>query len=166
MKTQTKILASALCLCAMSVATAAEFEDKAQVVRVVPQMQQYAQPRQECRTVMVPVAQQPARSPTGAIVGGLAGGLLGSTVGRGTGRVAATAVGAVGGAVVGDQLANQNNQPVTTQQPVQECRTVETTESRPAGYEVTYRYRGKTFVSVLPYSPGRTIPVRVSVDPM
>jgi len=165
MKMQTKIIASLLCLSAVPFATAADFEDNARVVSVTPQMQQYNQPRQECRTVMVPVAQQ-ERSPAGAIIGGIAGGLLGNTIGRGSGRSAATAVGVVGGAVVGDQLGNQNNTTIVGERPVQECRTVDGYESRPAGYEVTYTYRGQTFVSVLPYNPGKQVRVRVSVNPM
>ena len=165
MKTQTKIIASVLCLCAMPLAGAADFEDTARVVKVVPQMQQYSQPRQECRTVMVPVAQK-AHDPSGAIVGGILGGVLGHQIGRGGGRAVATGVGVVGGAVVGDQIANQNNPTVVSERPVQECRTVDAVESRAVGYEVTYTYRGQTFVSVLPYSPGKTVPVRVSVNPM
>ena len=165
MKMQTRIIASILCLCAVPFAFAGDFDDTARVVRVVPQMQQFSQPRQECRTVMVPVAQQ-EHTPAGAIVGGIVGGLLGNTVGRGSGRGAATAVGVVGGAVVGDQLANQNAGTVVGERPVQECRMVEGGESRPVGYEVTYTYRGRTFVSILPYSPGKTVPVRVSVNPM
>lgn len=165
MKIQTKIIASLLCLGAVPFATAADFEDSARVVRVTPQMQQYNQPRQECRTVMVPVAQQ-ERSPAGAIIGGIAGGLLGNTIGRGSGRGAATAVGVVGGAVVGDQIANQNTPTVVGERPVQECRTVDGYESRAVGYEVTYTYHGQTFISVLPYDPGRNVRVRVSVNPM
>ena len=165
MKMQTRIIASVLALCAVPFAVAGDFEDTARVVRVVPQMQQQSQPRQECRTVMVPVAER-TRDPGGAIVGGIIGGVLGHQIGRGSGRGAATAVGVVGGAVVGDQIANQNNPTVVTERPVQECRTVEVMESHPIGYEVTYSYRGQTFVSVLPYSPGQTIPVRVSVNPM
>ena len=165
MKTQTKIIAALICASALPFAQAADFEDAARVVRVVPQMQQVSQPRQECRTVMVPVAQQ-ERSPAGAVVGGIIGGVLGHQVGRGSGRAVATAVGAVGGAVVGDQIANQNNPTVVSERPVQECRTVDTVESRPVGYEVTYTYRGQTFISVLPYSPGKQLRVRVSVNPM
>ena len=165
MKMQTRIIASLLCLSAVPFAAAGEYEDSARVVSVVPQMQQYSQPRQECRTVMVPVAQQ-ERSPAGAIVGGIAGGLLGNTIGRGSGRGAATAVGVVGGAIVGDQIANQNNPTVVGERAVQECRTVDGVESRAIGYEVTYTYQGKTFVSVLPYDPGRRVRVRVSVNPM
>ena len=85
MKFQKTFIASLLCLSAVPFANAAEFEDFARVVSVTPQMQQYSQPRQECRTVMVPVAQQ-ARDPSGAIVGGIIGGVLGNQIGRGSGR--------------------------------------------------------------------------------
>ena len=145
MKMQSKVIVSLACACVIPFAAAADFDDTARVVRAVPHMQQVSHPRQECRTVMVPTAQQP-RTPAGAIVGGIAG--------------------AVGGAIVGDQIANQNNPTVVTEQPVQECRTVEVMESRPAGYEVTYVYRGKSFTTILPYAPGPSIPVRVNVQPL
>jgi len=165
MKIQTKIIVSLLCLSAVPFVAAADFEDNARVVSVTPQMQQYSQPRQECRTVMVPVA-QPQSSGAGAIIGGIAGGVLGHQIGRGSGRSAATVVGAVGGAVVGNQIEAQNTPPAVGERPVQECRTVDVMESRPSGYEVTYTYRGQTFVSVLPYDPGKNVRVRVSVNPM
>ena len=165
MKFQKTFIASLLCLSAVPFANAAEFEDFARVVSVTPQMQQYSQPRQECRTVMVPVAQQ-ARDPSGAIVGGIIGGVLGNQIGRGSGRGAATAVGVVGVAVVGDQIANQNNPTVVGERPVQECRTVEGVSSRAVAFEVTYTYHGQTFTSVLPYDPGKRVKVRVAVNPL
>ena len=165
MKMQTKIIASLACACVIPFAAAADFDDTARVIRAVPHMQQVSHPRQECRTVMVPTAQQ-TRTPAGAIVGGIAGGVVGHQFGKGSGKAAATIAGAVGGAIVGDQIANQNNPTVVTEQPVQECRTVEVMESRPAGYEVTYVYRGKSFTTILPYAPGPSIPVRVNVQPL
>ncbi len=165
MKAQNTIIASLICACAFPYAVAGEFDDTARVVRSVPYMQPMSHPRQECRTVMVPTAQQ-AHNPAGAIVGGVAGGVVGHQFGKGSGKAVATVAGVVGGALVGDQLANQNNPTVVTERPVQECRTVEVMGSRPAGYEVTYVYRGKSFTTILPYAPGPSIPVRVSIQPL
>lgn len=164
MKVQYKIIAALMCVTALPFATAADFDDTARVVRSVPHMQEVSHPQEECRTVRVPTAQQ-TRTPAGAIIGGVAGGVLGHQVGKGSGKTVATIAGAVGGAMVGDHLANQNNPVVTGERQVRECRTVEITESRPAGYEVTYLYRGKSFTTMLPYEPGDTIPVRVSIRP-
>ena len=165
MKMPSRIIAALVCAGALPYALAADFDDTARVVRAVPHMQQVSHPRQECRTVMVPTAHQ-ARNPAGAIVGGVAGGVVGHQFGKGSGKAVATVAGVVGGALVGDHLANQNTPTVVTEHPVQECRTVEVMESRPAGYEVTYVYRGKSFTTILPYAPGDTLPVRVNVQPM
>lgn len=100
------------------------------------------------------------RSATGAVVGGVAGAVLGSQVGGGTGNKAATAVGGIAGAVIGDRVANPD-QPRTEQ--VERCRQVETSREVIKGYNVTYRYNGKDVTTTLPYQPGSTIRVGVSV---
>ena len=164
MKVLHKILFAIVSVSFLPWASAADFEDTARVIRAVPHMQQVVQPRQECQTVMVPSVQS-TRTPAGTIIGGLAGGLLGHQVGKGSGKTAATIAGAVGGALVGDHLANQHATVFAGEQAVRECRIVNVVESRPAGYEVTYTYRGKNFMTILPYEPGSTIPVRVNVHP-
>lgn len=99
-------------------------------------------------------------SATGAIVGGVAGAVLGSQIGGGTGNKAATAAGGIIGAVVGDRVAN-TDQPRTEQ--VERCRQVETSREVIKGYNVTYRYNGREATTTLPYQPGPTIQVGVSV---
>lgn len=99
------------------------------------------------------------RSMTGAVVGGAAGGLLGNQVGQGSGRTAATAAGAIGGAVVGDRVDNRQ---AATNQPGQNCRTVETSRDIVRGYTVVYRYNGREGRTTLPYNPGDTIRVGVT----
>ena len=172
MNMQAKLLISALSLAALPLAQAAEFEDFGRVVRVQPRVEQFRQPRQDCRTeyVQVPVQQyQQQRSSGGSIVGGIAGALLGNQVGGGTGRVAATAAGAIAGAVAGDRIDNDGrnyNQPQQIQeQAVRQCRTVESVESRTNGYEVTYDYRGRNYTSVMARDPGQRVRLRVSVEP-
>lgn len=172
MNLQAKLMLSALGLCALPLAQAAEFEDFARVVRVSPRVEQVRQPRQECRTdyVQAPVQTQPQqRSAGGSIIGGIAGALVGNQVGGGTGRVAATAAGAIAGAVVGDRIDNNGR---TVQQPqqyqeqaVKQCRTVDAWESRTVGYDVTYDYRGRNYTSVMSRDPGQRVRLRVSVEP-
>lgn len=100
------------------------------------------------------------RSATGAVVGGAAGALLGSQVGGGTGNKAATAAGGIAGVLIGDRVANPD-QPRTEQ--VQRCRDVQNSREVIKGYTVVYRYNGQDVTTTLPYRPGSTIRVGVSV---
>lgn len=167
MNIQTKLMISALGLCALPLAQAAEFEDFGRVVRVQPRVEQIRQPRQECRTdyQQVPVQQQ--RSAGGSIVGGIAGALLGSQVGGGNGKIAATAAGAIAGAVVGDRVDNNGRQDYNgvQEQAVRQCRTVDAFEQRTTGYDVTYEYRGQNYTAFTQRDPGNRIRLHVSVEP-
>ncbi|MDD5384309.1 MAG: glycine zipper 2TM domain-containing protein [Gallionella sp.] len=100
------------------------------------------------------------RSATGAVVGGVAGALLGSQIGGGTGNKAATAAGGIAGVMIGDRVANPD-QPRTEQ--VERCRQVDSSREVIKGYNVTYRYNGQDITTTLPYQPGSTIRVGVSV---
>ncbi|CAN7150999.1 glycine zipper 2TM domain-containing protein [Pseudoduganella sp. LjRoot289] len=167
MNMPSKLILSALCLGALPLAQATEFEDYGRVVQVKPQIEQINRPRQECRTEYVQVQQPAQRSAGGSIVGGIAGALLGSQIGGGHGKTAATAAGAIAGAVVGDRVDNQNVQPGgVTEQAVKQCRTVDSWESRTNGYEVTYDYRGRNYTSIMSFDPGQRVRLRVSVEPM
>ena len=167
MNVQTKLMISALGLCALPLAQAAQFEDFGRVVRVQPRVEQIRTPRQECRTdyQQVPVQQQ--RGAGGSIVGGIAGALLGNQIGGGSGRVAATAAGAIAGAVVGDRVENNGRQDYNgvQEQAVRQCRTVDAFESRTSGYDVTYEYRGQNHTAFMQRDPGNRIPLRVTVEP-
>lgn len=101
-------------------------------------------------------------SATGGIVGGIAGALLGSQIGGGSGNKAATAVGGVAGVVIGDRVANPNQ--ARTEQ-VQRCRDVPNDRQAIKGYNVTYRYNGQDITTTLPYQPGSTVRVAVSIVP-
>lgn len=165
-----KTVAALMLMSALPFAHAADFDDTARVVNVTPQMEQYNQPQQECRTEYVPAPQQqPQRGVGGSIVGGVAGAVLGNQVGGGSGRTAATALGAITGAVVGDRMENNPNNGGyynNAQQPIQRCRTIDNWQTRSNGYAVTYDYRGHTYTTVMPYDPGDRIRVRVSITPL
>ncbi len=161
-----KLALSAACFGALSVASAAEFEDYARVLSVTPQVEQVNYPQQECRTEYVPVQRQQSRGVGGSIIGGLAGGILGNQVGGGSGRSVATAAGAIAGAIVGDRMENNvAGATAVEQQPVRQCHTVDNWQTRNNGYAVTYDYRGHTYTSVMPYDPGERLRVRVAVTP-
>jgi uncharacterized protein YcfJ len=99
-------------------------------------------------------------SATGGIIGGVAGALLGSQIGGGSGNKAATAAGAIIGAMAGDRVANPD-QPHT--ELVERCRQVDSFRDVIKGYNVTYRYNGQDIAITLPYQPGSTLRVGVSV---
>jgi len=99
-------------------------------------------------------------SAAGALVGGVAGALLGSQIGGGTGNKVATAAGGIIGAMAGDRVANPD-QPRTEQ--VERCHQVESSREVIKGYNVTYRYNDRDITTTLPYQPGSTIRVGVSV---
>jgi uncharacterized protein YcfJ len=109
-----------------------------------------------------------SRNYGGAVIGGIAGALLGNQVGGGHGREAATAVGAVVGAMTGDNLANRDRYPQYVQVPreVTSCRTVQDMQQHLTGYRVDYEYHGQVYTTFMPQDPGRTLRVRVSVDPV
>lgn len=146
-------------------AMAAGYTDHARVVEVTPRLVEVNHPRQECYDEYVPGRYRgPERDVTGALIGGIAGGLLGSRVGKGNGRVAAAAVGAATGAVVGDRMQNSPAYHDGGRE-VRRCRMVDSWETSADGYRVIYEYAGREYTTILPYDPGPSLPVRVSVTP-
>jgi len=139
---------------------AADFFDTARVVSSTPIYERVSEPRNECWNETVQSAPK-ERSMGGAIIGGVAGGLLGNQVGGGQGKTAATAAGAIAGVLVGDRVANPDQPPGSQQ--VQRCRQVDNSRDVIKGYNVTYRYNGKEATTTLPYQPGATVQVGVSL---
>lgn len=95
----------------------------------------------------------------GAVAGAVIGGILGHQIGGGSGRDLATIGGVIGGAAVG---ANVNRGDGRTQE-VQRCTTV--TNTAPAFYDVTYRFRGQEHHAQLATPPGATILVNRDGEP-
>jgi uncharacterized protein YcfJ len=116
------------------------------------------------------------------VIGGIIGGALGNQVGKGDGKKAATIAGAVVGYQIGKGVANRDDRRNGNSsnvyrdddryndyrnETVQRCRTViDGYEERVIGYNVTYRYAGRTYRTVTDTHPGRTIQVRVAVQPV
>ena len=128
------------------------FDDRATVREVQPQYERVNVPRRECRTELVPErrVERGERNLAGPLVGG----------------IASAAVGAIAGAITGDALSDRG--PAREEihhREVQRCRDVDQWESRLSGYRVTYEYAGRTHTTVLPYDPGHTLAVQVSVTP-
>ncbi|ADL56288.1 glycine zipper 2TM domain-containing protein [Gallionella capsiferriformans] len=139
---------------------ASELVDTARVISSTPVYERVNEPRRECWNENVQSAPK-ERSIGGAVLGGIAGGILGNQVGGGNGQTVATAAGAIAGAVVGDRIANPD-QPARTEQG-QRCRDVDNYRDVIKGYTVTYRYNGQEATTTLPYQPGSTIKVGISV---
>ncbi len=118
-----------------------------------------------------------------AIVGGLIGGVIGNQLGRGhssQSRAGATVAGAIIGGAIANETGNQvsrhrryepprhiESRPIYETQSVQRCkRVVEShAEQRLQHYNVTYRYKGREFVTQMPRDPGNRIELQVSVAP-
>jgi uncharacterized protein YcfJ len=164
-----KFGASLLVMGAISLPAAADdvYYDSARVISVTPQTERVNNPRQECHTEYMRDSYYSSgnRDIGGAIIGGIAGGLLGSQIGKGSGRVAGAAVGAATGAIVGDRIDNSDNRGGYVSRPVERCDTIDHWQSVTRNYLVTYRFNGRDYTTTLPYDPGNTIRVRVSVVP-
>ena len=145
------------------------YDDRARVISVTPQLQRVNNPRQECRTEYVRESyyEPRERSNTGAIIGGLTGGLVGSRFGGGNGRIATAALGAGLGAIVGDRYDNNGRdnrgRERVESRPVERCVSVDNYQNVPAGYLVNYEYNGRQYSTVTDRDPGRFIPVSVAV---
>lgn len=144
-------------------ASAYDYTDEADVLSAVPVYENVAAPLQQCWTESVTSYEAPARSGAGGLIGGVAGGLLGAQVGKGNGRIAAAAAGAAIGAIIGDRMSERHAyaEPVTRH--VERCRVSESYRQVLAGYEVTYRYRGRIASVMLPYDPGPSVRIGVEV---
>lgn len=142
------------------------YYEYARVVSSTPVYEEVNTPRNECWTEQVSYEAPRERSYGGAIVGGIVGGILGNQVGKGTGKTIATAVGAATGAMVGDNVDNKAyaGGSTTRVEDVQRCRTVDEWSRRVVGYDVVYRYDGRSYSTFLPYDPGNKLRLKVNVS--
>ncbi len=143
----------------------AEFSDSARVLSSTPVYDEINEPRRECWTERTGYSREYRdRSYGGAILGSIVGGVVGHQFGKGRGNDAATAAGAVIGAITGDNIDNDNR--VVSRRPIEEerCRTVDNWNRRIIGYDVVYRYHGNEYTTFLPYEPGPTLRLNVSVS--
>jgi len=144
--------------------------DYASVVHVEPLRRQVrvSEPVRECWEESVPVSNGPfsANHIGGTLLGGLVGGVLGNQVGDGRGRQVARAAGAIIGGAVGYNVSRdrKGNGGERIQERC-ETRYRDNYEERVDGYDVTYEYAGREYLTRLPYDPGERIRIRVDVTP-
>ncbi len=144
--------------------------DYASVVHVEPLRRQVrvSVPVRECWEESVPVSDGPfsANHIGGTLIGGLVGGVLGNQVGDGRGRRVARAAGAIIGGAVGYNVS-RDRKGYGGHRVQERCETRyrDSYEERIDGYDVTYEYAGRQYVTQLPYDPGERIRIRVDVTP-
>lgn len=132
----------------------------------------------------------------GAVVGGLIGGVIGNQLGRGhssKSRTGATIAGAIIGGAIGNEArgdvkrhrnevrrqrreqapvpqvpSRQKRTPIYETVETERCKEVSESqlEQRLQHYDVTYRYKGRTFTTRTKRDPGRQIELQVSVAPV
>ncbi|WP_020168820.1 MULTISPECIES: glycine zipper 2TM domain-containing protein [Methylotenera] len=165
---QTLLLGLVVATIAMPALADDDYQDRARVISVTPQVERVNSPRQECSTEYVRETyyEAPQRSLGGAILGGLTGGLVGSRFGGGNGRIATAAIGAGVGAIVGDRIDNNgqaNGRERVQTRPVDRCVTVDNWQTVNAGYLVNYEYNGRQYSTVMDRDPGPYVPLQVAV---
>lgn len=107
------------------------------------------------------------------IVGAIIGGLIGNQFGSGGGRRATTVLGALIGGSLAQKAAIKRAESEGRGAPqesyvVQRCTTSYDyrEEERIDGYDVTYRYKGDTYLTRMPNDPGKRIRLRVRITPV
>ena len=105
----------------------------------------------------------------GTLLGSTLGVVVGNQVGHGRGKDVARVAGALIGGAIGHNVSvdRQRQQGGARGRTYERCdvRYRERIEERIDGYDVTYAYAGREYVTRMPYDPGERIRVRVDVAP-
>lgn len=146
--------------------------DEAEVVDVEPvrELVRHVTPREECRLERVR-ARTRHRSATAPIVGAVVGGAIGNAVGHNKrNKQVGAIVGAVLGGSIGADIAREHDRHHRGRawERREICRVVEdiSHEEEIVGYDVTYRYGGRTHTARMSRDPGDSVRVRVRVAPI
>ena len=102
------------------------------------------------------------------LFGAIVGGVIGHQFGSGSGNDAATIAGSlIGAAVANDRNKGPAYRTEEYSRPVRRCETNYQShqEERVDGYDVVYRYHGRTYATRTPFDPGNRIKIRVDVRP-
>jgi len=147
--------------------------DYARVVDVEPLRRRVrvSEPVRECWEEEVHSSSGPLSSNHigSTLIGALIGGALGNQVGDGRGRQVARAAGAIIGGAVGHNVSRERHgQRYGNDRRYEErceVRYRDSYEERIEGYEVSYEYAGRRYMTEMPYDPGDRIRIRVDVTP-
>ncbi len=149
-----------------------ELYDYARVIDVRPIYREIrvSQPVRECWDEPVYHTHGGHKSASGMLAGGLIGGIIGHQIGKGRGNKVATAVGTLIGAQIGHEAVNGHVKPhrETVVGYEERCKTRHQVsyEEVVDGYDVTYKYRGRSYQVQMPYDPGKRIKMRIQVTPV
>ncbi len=176
MKIHAGVIAAAIAIA--TPVLAGTVHDEAEVVDVEPVREhvRHVTPREECRLERAPTRaeQRPnTRSNTAPIVGAVIGGAIGNAVGHNKrNKQVGAVVGAALGGSIGADIARARDRSHGRRGHAWErrevCRTVEdiSLEEEVVGYDVTYRYGGRTHTARMSRDPGDSVRVRVRVAPI
>ncbi len=105
----------------------------------------------------------------GTLIGGALGTVVGNQIGRGSGKDVARVAGALIGGAIGHNVSvdrqRQLGGPSLRSYERCDVRYRDSFVERIDGYDVTYEYAGREYVTRMPYDPGERIRVRVDVMP-
>ena len=132
---------------------------------------QVSQPVRECwQEPVYRVRHDGHDSAGGMLAGGIIGGIVGHQIGRGSKQRAATAIGTLIGAKIGHDAVNGHGSKHDSELAGYEehCEThyQKTYERVVDAYDVTYKYRGRTYHVEMPYDPGERIKLRIHFTPV
>ncbi len=147
--------------------------DFARVVNVEPLRRQVrvSQPVRECWQETSYASEGPfSRNHIGGtLLGSAIGTVIGNQIGHGRGKDVARVAGAIAGGAIGHNVSVDRQRQLygNQAQTHERCdvRYRDSWEERIDGYEVTYEYAGREYVTRMPYDPGESIQVRVDVTP-
>jgi uncharacterized protein YcfJ len=147
--------------------------DYAEVVRVDPIRRQVrvSEPVRECWEETRYDSEGPFsyNHVGGTLLGGAIGTVVGNQIGRGRGKDVARVAGALIGGAIGHNVSVDRQRQLhgVGGRVVERCdvRYRDRFEERIEGYDVTYEYAGREYLTRLPYDPGDRLRVRVDVTP-
>ncbi|MGH1441176.1 MAG: glycine zipper 2TM domain-containing protein [Cellvibrionaceae bacterium] len=145
-----------------------ETVDYAKVVNVKPiyETVEYSEPYKECH-YEERVVRKRRGSDTAIILGSLIGGAIGNELGHNKSN---KRVGTVAGAILGGSIAKDIHRSKRGYHVRDEkvCTTAYQVNYKEElrGYDVAYKYRGKTYYTTMDQHPGKKIRVAVSVRPL
>ncbi|MES9945228.1 MAG: glycine zipper 2TM domain-containing protein [Candidatus Thiodiazotropha sp.] len=175
MKTKALTIGTALMI-ASATATAGghrdHYRDTAKVIDVEPiyRSVEVSYPERECWDEAVDRYHPDGRRYTGTVLGGIIGGVVANKIsrGRGRGRDAATLAGTLLGGAIGHDISQQHRGGHHTTSVERRCEVTHHSryEEQLVGYDVTYRYKGREFITRTNNHPGKRIPIAVTVRPV
>jgi uncharacterized protein YcfJ len=125
-------------------------------------------PRQECWQDVEYRSAVPGRIAATTLAGGIVGAAIGRQFGDGSGRDALTLMGAIAGSAVAHERAVGRNPGPLYTVPVERCHVVNErfTDEIIEGYDVVYRYHGRTYSMRTAEHPGSRIALEMSHRPV